>query len=56
MFEEACTHPAALALAEYICGRGCTLSSVLATVRTAGSRSGCTATRPMSLRLSPSTW
>jgi hypothetical protein len=37
VFEEACIHPAALALAEYICGRGCTLSSVLATVRVAGS-------------------
>ena len=31
VFEEACVHPAALALAEYICGRGCTLSSTLAT-------------------------
>jgi Phytanoyl-CoA dioxygenase (PhyH) len=40
VFEEACTHPAALALAEYICGRGCTLSSVLATVRVAGSALG----------------
>jgi hypothetical protein len=40
VFEEACTHPAVLALAEYICGRGCTLSSVLATVRTAGSALG----------------
>jgi hypothetical protein len=40
VFEEACTHPAALALAEYICGRGCTLSSVLATVRIAGSALG----------------
>ena len=40
MFEEACVHPAALALAEYICGRGCTLSSVLATVRIAGSALG----------------
>jgi ectoine hydroxylase-related dioxygenase (phytanoyl-CoA dioxygenase family) len=29
-----------LALAEYICGRGCTLSSVLATVRVAGSALG----------------
>ena len=37
VFEEACTHPAVLALAEYICGRGNVLSSVLATVRTAGS-------------------
>ena len=40
VFEEACIHPAALALAEYICGRGCTLSSVLATVRVAGSSLG----------------
>jgi hypothetical protein len=40
VFEEACTHPSAMALAEYICGRGCTLSSVLATVRTAGSSLG----------------
>jgi hypothetical protein len=40
VFEEACTHPAVMALAEYICGRGCTLSSVLATVRTAGSSLG----------------
>ena len=37
VFSEACTHPAVLALAEYISGRGCILSSVLATVRTAGS-------------------
>jgi Phytanoyl-CoA dioxygenase (PhyH) len=40
VFEEACTHPAVLALTEYICGHGCTLSSVLATVRTAGSALG----------------
>jgi Phytanoyl-CoA dioxygenase (PhyH) len=40
VFEEACTHPAVLALAEYICGHGCTLSSVLATVRIAGSALG----------------
>jgi hypothetical protein len=40
VFEEACVHPAVLALAEYICGRGCTLSSVLATVRIAGSALG----------------
>lgn len=40
VFEEASVHPAALALAEYICGRGCVLSSVLATVRTAGSSLG----------------
>ena len=40
VFAEACTHPAVLALAEYICGRGCLLSSVLATVRTAGSALG----------------
>ena len=40
VFEEACVHPAVLALAEYICGRGCTLSSVLATVRVAGSALG----------------
>jgi hypothetical protein len=40
VFEEACTHPTALALAEYICGRGCVLSSVLATVRSAGSSLG----------------
>jgi Phytanoyl-CoA dioxygenase (PhyH) len=40
VFEEACVHPVVLALAEYICGRGCTLSSVLATVRTAGSALG----------------
>jgi Phytanoyl-CoA dioxygenase (PhyH) len=40
VFEEATVHPAALALAEYICGRGCVLSSVLATVRTAGSSLG----------------
>lgn len=37
VFEEACTHPAVLALAEYICGRGCVLSSVLGTARSAGS-------------------
>jgi hypothetical protein len=40
VFDEACVHPAVLALAEYICGRGCTLSSVLATVRVAGSSLG----------------
>jgi Phytanoyl-CoA dioxygenase (PhyH) len=40
VFEEACTHPAVLALAEYTCGRGCTLSSALATVRAAGSSLG----------------
>jgi Phytanoyl-CoA dioxygenase (PhyH) len=40
VFEEACVHPAVLALAEYICGRGNTLSSVLATVRIAGSSLG----------------
>jgi len=39
-FSEACTHPAVLALAEYICGRGCVLSSVLGTVRTPGSSVG----------------
>ena len=40
VFEEACVHPAVLALAEYICGRGCTLSSVLGTVRVVGSALG----------------
>ena len=40
VFSEACTHPAVLALAEYICGRACILSSVLATVRIAGSALG----------------
>lgn len=40
VFEEACVHPAVLALAEYICGRGCVLSSTLATVRIAGSALG----------------
>ena len=40
VFEEACVHPAVMTLAEYICGRGHTLSSVLATVRTAGSSLG----------------
>jgi len=37
VFSEACTHPAVMALAEYICGRGRILSSVLGTVRTPGS-------------------
>lgn len=34
---EACEHPAILAIAEYLCGRGFLLSAVLATVRSAGS-------------------
>ena len=55
VFEEACVHPAVLALAEYICGRGCTLSSVLATVRVAGARWACIATRGTCPRPSPST-
>lgn len=34
---EACEHPAVLAIAEFICGKSCLLSAVLATVREAGS-------------------
>lgn len=34
--DEAVTHPVVLALAEYMCGRGCTLSAVLATERLQG--------------------
>lgn len=37
LFDKACMHPAVLAMAEYICGRGCLLSAVLATVRSVGS-------------------
>jgi hypothetical protein len=37
VFGEACEHPAVLAIAEFMCGRGYVLSALLATVRTAGS-------------------
>jgi hypothetical protein len=40
VFSEACEHPAVLAIAEYLCGRGCLLSAVLATARSAGSAIG----------------
>ena len=55
VFEEAIIHPAVLALAEYICGRGCTLSSALATVRVAGSSLGLHCDPGTSRRRSPST-
>ena len=56
MFEEGLVDPSVMAIAEYICGRGRTLSSrVLATVRTAGSSLGfsCTAIRATCRRRFP---
>jgi hypothetical protein len=39
-FTEACTHSAVTTVAEFMCGRGCILSSILGTVRTSGSAVG----------------